>query len=124
MVKEFIYPFIIRYEDGVYYANSTDIDECFTDGDSIQEVISNIDDVLEAMVSYYIEENKTLPQPNFEIETKGKIYISKIKIDIDKLKNKSIKKTLSIPKWINDEAMEKGVNFSKILQDALIEYLK
>ena len=107
MVKEFIYPFIIRYEDGVYYANSTDID-----------------DVLEAMVSYYIEENKTLPQPNFEIETKDKIYISKIKIDIDKLKNKSIKKTLSIPKWINDEAMEKGVNFSKILQDALIEYLK
>ena len=41
------------------------------------------------MVSYYIEENKTLPQPNFEIETKDKIYIS---IDINKLKNKSIKK--------------------------------
>ena len=89
MVKEFVYPFIIKYEDGVYYANSTDIDKCFTDGDSIQEVISNIDDVLEAMVSYYIEENKTLPQPNFEIETKDKIYIS---IDINKLKNKSIKK--------------------------------
>ena len=34
-----------------------------------------------------------------------------------------MKKTLSIPEWLNEEAMEKGVNFSQVLQEALIQKL-
>lgn len=36
---------------------------------------------------------------------------------------KSVKKTLSIPEWLNRAALEKGVNFSQVLQDALKEQL-
>ncbi len=36
---------------------------------------------------------------------------------------KSVKKTLSIPAWLNAAAIEKGVNFSQVLQEALISYL-
>ena len=35
--------------------------------------------------------------------------------------NKSIKKTLSIPEWLNEKATSMNLNFSQILQEALIE---
>ena len=41
-----------------------------------------------------------------------------------KYKTKAIKKTLTIPEWLNDEAIEQGLNFSQILQEALLLKLK
>ncbi|WP_337999138.1 hypothetical protein [Desulfofalx alkaliphila] len=37
--------------------------------------------------------------------------------------NKAVKKSLTIPKWLNDAAEEHGVNFSQVLQHALKQYL-
>ena len=41
-----------------------------------------------------------------------------------KYKNKAVKKTLSIPEWLNEEASKRGINFSQVLQEALINKLK
>lgn len=35
--------------------------------------------------------------------------------------SKAVKKTLSIPEWLNEEALALGINFSQVLQDALIQ---
>jgi len=37
--------------------------------------------------------------------------------------NKAVKKTLSIPSWLNTKALNAGLNFSQVLQEALIERL-
>ena len=54
--------------------------------------------------------------------------ISFVSIDLEEHKkkytNKSVKKTLSIPAWLNTLAEKENVNFSKILQSALKDYLK
>jgi hypothetical protein len=42
----------------------------------------------------------------------------------DKLNNKFVKKTLSIPQWLNIEAERRGVNFSLVLQNGLRQYLQ
>ncbi|WP_261791262.1 hypothetical protein [Fusobacterium polymorphum] len=42
---------------------------------------------------------------------------------IDKVKNQTIKKTLTIPKWLNDEAEKHSVNFSNLSQTAIKKYL-
>ena len=41
-----------------------------------------------------------------------------------KYNNKLIKKTLTLPKWLNDLGIEKKINFSKLLQEALKEKLQ
>ena len=41
----------------------------------------------------------------------------------EKQSNRFVKKTLSIPYWLNLEAENRGVNFSKVLQRALMEQL-
>lgn len=35
--------------------------------------------------------------------------------------SKAVKKTLSIPEWLNEAAMKKGINFSQVLQEALMQ---
>ena len=37
---------------------------------------------------------------------------------------KSVKKTLTIPQWLNDEAKRRNINFSKVLQVALMNEIK
>lgn len=35
--------------------------------------------------------------------------------------SRAVKKTLSIPKWLNEAAIQKNINFSQVLQEALIQ---
>ena len=38
--------------------------------------------------------------------------------------SRAVKKTLSIPEWLNEEAIAAGINFSQVLQEALIQKIK
>ena len=50
-----------------------------------------------------------------------------IEFDIDAYRRKhnsrAVKKTLTIPEWLNEEAMALGINFSQVLQEALLQKL-
>jgi len=37
----------------------------------------------------------------------------------DAIESRAVKKTLTIPKWLDDMAIEQGINFSRTLQEAL-----
>lgn len=86
---------------------------------------------MEAMEVYILsslENNISLPNATDFKELKSNIddnsFITYIKKDIDLSKNtKSVKKTLTIPAWLNNLALEKNINFSKELQEALVDKL-
>ena len=116
------YPCTVKEGDGVFYVNFPDFDDCFTDGDTMEEAVSNAKDVLEAVAFSYMKNNKPLPKPGKVNE--NVVYIE-LWVDLlkDRVNNQSIKKTLTIPKWLNDIAEENEVNFSAILQHGIKEYL-
>ena len=79
---------------------------------------------------YGIEEDKeVIPNPSHIIEinhTKNKAIVlikANMRATRDEMNNKAVKKTLTIPKWLNDQAMNKKINFSAILKEALKEEL-
>ena len=41
-----------------------------------------------------------------------------------KQRTKAVKKTLTIPQWLNDEAEKRHINFSSVLQKALIAQIE
>ena len=41
----------------------------------------------------------------------------------DEMENRAVKKTLTIPAWLNDAAEKRRVNYSQVLQSALKDYL-
>lgn len=120
-----LYPCKIRKEDGVYYVEFVDFPECFTDGESPEAVLTNARDVLEGIIFSYIKNGKPLPSPSFF--EKGSADVTYIDAWVgmvrDRVNNQAVRKTLTIPKWLNDIAEKNAVNFSAVLQTGLKEYL-
>ncbi len=128
MKSRLLYPCIVKKEDGIFYANFLDFEGCFTDGETLEEVVINAKDVLSGTLFTMAKHNILFPSSeNKKINLKDGEFLIYIDVWIspilEKAKNQSIKKTLTIPKWLNDEAEKHSLNFSNILQTALKETL-
>ncbi|MDO4945780.1 MAG: type II toxin-antitoxin system HicB family antitoxin [Ruminococcus sp.] len=64
---------------------------------------------------------------NAEYDEYESAFVNMVTVDVDEYAKKhfekSVKKTLTIPSWLNDLAVENGINFSQVLQMALKEQL-
>lgn len=71
------------------------------------------------------DDGEPLPEPsNFESVTcEDGDTVTLVDVDFDEYRrrndNRSVKKTLSIPSWLNETALANNVNFSAVLQEAL-----
>jgi predicted RNase H-like HicB family nuclease len=124
---EYIYP--AKFEacdEGGFTVTFPDFRGAVTEGDSLREAISMAEDCLGGLLVGFEEDRKKLPAPtaltSFPANSERE-FISLIKVDISdykrKISDKPIKKTVYIPKGLNDRAEELGINFSKVLRDAL-----
>lgn len=120
------YPAIFTFEDNQYWVKFIDLEGCYSDGKTLAEAMEN---AKEAM-GIYLEDLKEYPKctENIkEIVLEKNQIISFVSINLaehkKKYESKSVKKTLSIPAWLNTLAEKKNINFSQILQKALMETL-
>ena len=116
-------------EEGGFTVNFPDLPNCFTDGDTIAEALEMAKDVL-CLTLYGLEEDrKDIPQPTelAQIHTEQGEFVSLVACDTLEYRRffdkKAVKKTLTIPNWLNNIAERNEVNFSAVLQEALIEKL-
>lgn len=76
-----------------------------------------------------VEAGNKLPDatPRNELEEVEGGFINMLLLDLDEYRQKrgvkAVKKTLTIPEWLNTRATQEGVNFSKVLQEALKQEL-
>jgi len=118
----FVYPAIFHQEDNAYWVEFPDLPGCQSFGDTLPETMAEAQEALAAYVLTLLEQGKPLAQPS-DIEaiapTDG--FTSLVACTIDQYKEtRAVKKTLTIPSWLNDRATAMGVNFSQVLQEALI----
>lgn len=120
----FIYPAIIHEDSDGMWAEFPDLKNCTTFGDTLAEVLTNCAEAMELFILGLLEDGATLPKPTAIKNIKNldeNSFATLIKSDVDLAKNtKSVKKTLTIPAWLNQRALNKDINFSKVLQEALI----
>lgn len=75
------------------------------------------------------EDNEEIPEPtpinNIRLDSNQAVVLIEVYMPTmrEAIENYSVKKTLSIPQWLNKLAIEKNVNFSQVLQSALKERL-
>lgn len=119
-----IYPAVFHFEDDAYWVEFPDLPGCQSWGSSISDTLENAREALEVYAISLIESNKKLPPATDigRIEIEDGTFASLVDIDLSAYfkKAKAVKKTLTIPEWLNEEAMKKGINFSQTLQDALM----
>ena len=121
-----VFPAIFTFDGKYYNVDFIDLKGCSTFGDSIQNAYLMAQDAM----GLYLDDLTDFPQPTLDISNislKYNQFVSFISIDMDeyrkKFNNKSIKKTLTIPEWLNYLSEKNNINFSQVLQEALKEKL-
>ena len=128
-MTKYIYPAIFTKEEEGYLVCFPDLEKCYTRGDTLEEAIKMAEDVLSLVMYEYERGLRMIPEPTpiKQIETKECEIVSLVMGDTleyrKRYNNKAVKKTLTIPEWLNEEATAAGVNFSQVLQEALMKIL-
>ena len=128
MENTLFYPAIFHNaEEGGFWVTFPDIPECLTEGDNISEAYKMAYEALGLALSERIKNNESLPVPSSPrtIPVNEDEYPILVGFNLfeynKKFNSKSVKKTLSIPEWMNEKAISMGINFSRVLQEALME---
>ncbi|MCI8284270.1 MAG: type II toxin-antitoxin system HicB family antitoxin [Firmicutes bacterium] len=129
-MAKYIYPAIFTPEaNGQFSICFPDIENCFTCGDDLEDGINMAEDVLSLMLTHLEDTGREIPIASAinDLTTENGSFATYISCDTIAyrrlMNNTAVKKTLTIPSWLNDSAIAAGLNFSQILQDALKEQL-
>ena len=120
---------VVSFDDDGISVNFPDLAGCFTCAENENEVFKMAKEVLGLHLWSMEKDNEIIPAPTTLKDIKLEKNETTMLVDIfmppvrDRIKNKVVKKTLTIPQWLNAEAERQGVNFSKVLQNGLIQYL-
>jgi len=123
----FTYPALFHKEEDCYWVEFPDLEGCQTFGTTLNETVESAQEALTGYLLTLLEEGTPLISPS-DITTIVLVinsFTSLVSCDINNVKDtKAVKKTLTIPSWLNDMALSKGLNFSKVLQDALLNKIQ
>lgn len=116
-------------EEGGYLVSVPDL-PCYTQGEDLADAIYMASDAAAGWIIVNLEEGNSIPLPSkledIELEQEDG-FVNLILVDMDEAtknySSKAVKKTLTIPQWLNSAAEKRHINFSQILQKALIDEL-
>ena len=119
----YIFPCVFIYRETEISIYFPDLDGCVSSGENEKEAFKNAKDVLCLHLFGMEQDGDDIPEPTElrSLKLKDKYTAALIEVFMPpfraKQANKYIKKTLTIPAWLNIEAEQAGVNFSQILQN-------
>lgn len=127
------YPAIITYEDNVFYIGFPDFEKEFhnTYGDTFEEAVEMGKEYLVLLLEELENEKKEFPAPSKIkkvkelLEDNQELVYINLNYEYEKslVKIAYVKKTLTIPSYLDILAKNKNINFSQVLQEALKEKL-
>lgn len=134
------YPACFFKEENGYSAVFPDLNYLATCGKTLEETVSMSAECLAGYL-YSCKTDGSKPAPPSAADkispsavadelgiVLGEAFVNTVTVDVDEyVKNhleKPVKKTLTLPAWMNNAAMEYGINLSQLLQEALKERLK
>ena len=124
-MAEYVYPAIFHQnKDGSFTITYPDLPGCISEGKSLGNAMYMAQTALTQWIEYLTDEKQSIPPAsNFEnIEVAQDEFINLIRADVKD--NRAVKRTISIPKWMDDKVIESGLSLSRVLQDALKEKLR
>lgn len=130
MKDTYIFPAVFDYaEDGISI-EFPDLPGCLPCADNVDEAVKNAKEALMLHLYGMEEDNEEIPEPTpinkIHLEPNQAIVLTDVFMPPfrEKQKTRYVKKTLSIPSWLNAEAEHYGINFSAVLQEALKQRLQ
>lgn len=128
-MAKYVYPAIFHpnEDDGSITVTVPDLPGCITEGKDLADAIFMAEDAVSMWLWYTEDHHEPIPAPTQPPVVTAPEFVSYVYGDTDEYRRKNdsraVKKTLSIPSWLNARAEQAGVNFSQVLQEALKERL-
>ncbi len=125
MKDMYIFPAIFDISDDGISIEFPDLPGCLPCADSIENAVKNAKEALMLHIYGMEQDSEDIPIPTSFTEIKAEKNQVLMLIEVymppfrEKQKNKFVKKTLTIPSWLNAEAEHCGINFSQVLREAL-----
>ena len=127
-MKKYFYPAIFHEENSSYWVEFPGLEGCLTQGETFEEAYKMATEALGLYLE--VEENvfeypKALTVDKANLDKNSCVVM--VEFDeveyLKKFGKQAVKKTLTIPQWLNVAAERENINFSQTLQNALIEQL-
>jgi predicted RNase H-like HicB family nuclease len=112
-----------------YTVTFPDLPGCITEGNSLEEALNMAQEALQLHLYGMEADGDEIPKPTPPEKIKAPVgaFVTLVQAMMplvrERMSRKSVNKTLTLPKWLNDLAEEKHINFSHVLQSALKERL-
>lgn len=119
-MNEYVYPGIFtKNSDGSYTVTFPDLEGCISEGKTLKDALKMAQSALTQWIEYLNDNKMDIPKASdqTDITVASNEFINLVYADLRD--NKAVKRTLSIPKWMDDKASEAGLSLSKVLQEAL-----
>lgn len=124
-MAKYVYPAVFKKEGSLYSVVFPDFESCYTQGENLADACEMAEDVL-CLTLYGLEEkDAVIPAPSDinNVTTGVDSFASLVSCDTLEYRkfydNRAVKKTLSIPAWLNTMSERENINFSAVLQEAL-----
>lgn len=124
-VERYFYPAVFTYEEGSEIAVVFPDLDAATSGVSEDDALMSARELLGCVMFGLEEDGEAIPAPTplskVALEENERavlvdVYMPSIRMAQN---NKSVNRTVTLPAWLNAAAMERNINFSQVLQDAL-----
>ena len=119
-----IYPAIFTpNSDRTFTVVFPDLPGCITEGKDISNAMYMAEDALSQWLAFLMEEEMEIPAPSYagDLQKEGEQFVTLIRAQVRS--ERAVKRTVSIPQWMDEEARSAGLSLSRVLQDALKERL-
>ncbi len=125
---KYVYPAIFTsLPSGEYDIRVPDLPGCITFGKDLADAIEMAEDAIAMWLCDAEDGQESIPAPSTKISAEPPSFINFVAADTNKYRrendNRAVKKTLTIPNWLNSKAEKAGINFSQTLQNALKKQL-
>ena len=127
---KYAYPVLIeQHENGYYTAEAPDLPGVVVGGETLADALQAASDACAMWLSDAENEAETIPAPSDAraLVASAPGLVSVVPADTDEYRRKNdtraVKKTLSLPAWMADQAERSGISLSQLLQEALREKL-
>jgi len=121
---EYVYPAIFhKNEDESYTIIYPDLPGCISEGKTLGNAMYMAQSALAQWIGYLADKKQEIPSasPSQKIKPSNGDFVNLICAEVRD--TKAVKRTVSIPKWMDDKAIQSDLSLSRVLQDALWERL-
>jgi len=121
---EYVYPAVFhRNKDESYTVTYPDLPGCISEGKTLGNAMYMAQSALVQWIGYLADKKQTIPNasPAEKIKPSKGDFLNLIRAEVKDAK--AVKRTVSIPKWMDDQVSQSGLSLSRVLQDALREKL-